>query len=53
MAWDLSKSKCNGQVLKAWSLATLPEGCSVDTNQKGWGFAFYSLFPHGMVLTTV
>lgn len=53
MAWDLSKSKCNGQVLKAWSLATLPEGCSVDTNRKGWGFAFYSLFPHGMVLTTV
>lgn len=53
MSWDLLKSNCKGQVLKAWSLATLSQRPSADTNLKGWGFAFPAVSPLGMVLTTL
>lgn len=44
MAWTLLESNCNGQVLKAWNLATLSQRPSVDANRKARALHFI-LFP--------
>ena len=58
MAWTLLESNCNGQVLKAWNLATLSQRPSVDTNRKakalhfilspplGWFSPHYLIYTH-------
>lgn len=47
MAWTLLESNCNGQVLKAWNLATLSQRPSVDTNRKARALHFILLPPVG------
>lgn len=44
MAWTLLEINCNGQVLKAWNLATLSQRPSVDANRKARALHFI-LFP--------
>lgn len=52
MAWDLLK------IQMQWLSASSPKPChtllqrrSVDTNLKGWGFAFYPVSPHCLINT--